>query len=71
MIRQSKTAAGLRSTLKDNLLVTLKEVIGVSQTGEIIEGGLFEKMKEQLATAIEFLDKNKEQIKVFADGFVK
>lgn len=32
MLKQSQTAAGLRSTLKDNLLVTLKELIGVTQT---------------------------------------
>lgn len=44
MEKQSKSLSGQFSTLKDNLGLTLRELVGISQTGDIIEGSFFDKV---------------------------
>ena len=45
MIKQSKSLSGLFSTLKDNIGQTARELVGITQEGDIKEGSLFDKLR--------------------------
>lgn len=45
MEKQSKSLSGIFSNIKDSMTLLGLELIGVSKTGDIIEGGLFDKIK--------------------------
>lgn len=62
MERGATTLPGLWSTFMDVIGMTTRELVGLSETGDIIEGGLFEKVKNGLASTIEFLTANKEAL---------
>ncbi len=54
MEKQSQSFSGRLSTLKDELGKTARELVGLSETGDIVKGSLFDK----LTTSIEYLNKN-------------
>jgi len=66
MIKQSATLGGLISNLKDSFSILGMEIVGVSATGEIIKGGLFDKVKEAAVTLYTWIEQNKESIRTFA-----
>lgn len=45
MAKQSKSLAGLWSTLKDNIGQTAREMIGITTTGDVKAGSLFDKLR--------------------------
>lgn len=63
MLRQSTTLNGMISTLKDNIGAFAREMVGLTVTGDIVKGGLFDKIKNAAADLLGWLDANKENIK--------
>lgn len=57
MSKQSRSVSGLFSTLKDVLGQTARELIGISQTGDIIQGSLFDRLRIGINTVINDLPK--------------
>jgi tape measure protein len=45
MDKQSESLSGQFSTLKDNLGQTLRELVGISKTGDVVKGSLFDKIR--------------------------
>lgn len=65
MLKQSETLNGTLSTLRDNLKMTLLEIIWVNKEWEIATWSLIERSKEMVATLSSSLEANKEEIKTF------
>lgn len=57
MIKQSKSLSGLWSTLKDNIGLAGRELVGITQEGDIKAGSLFDKLRTATAELIVQLDK--------------
>lgn len=55
MARQSKSLSGLFSTLKDTLGQTARELIGITQEGDIKEGSAFALLRDAVASLIKNL----------------
>lgn len=53
MERQSKSLSGLFSTLKDNIGQTARELVGITQTGDIRQGSLFDKLRVGIESLID------------------
>lgn len=68
MAKQSKSLSGLFSTLKDNISMTARELVGITQQGDIIEGSLFDKLRKGVAMTIEALPA---MLKAFQDTLNK
>ncbi len=71
MEKQSKTLDGVISNLKDSFTILGMEIVGVSATGDIIAGGLFEKIKNAAVSLFEWIEKNQDMLKQFASGAVQ
>lgn len=56
MAKQSKSLAGLFSTLKDNLGQTLRTMIGISNEGDIVKGSLFDMLTTGITAILPKLD---------------
>lgn len=71
MSKQSKSLSGLFSTLKDNIGQTARELVGITQTGDIIEGSPLDKLKNVVTDLITnlpaFIDRLKEVASQIAD----
>lgn len=63
MAAQSKSLIGMWSTLRDELMMFGRELIGMNADGSIVEGGIFFKIKEVMSGFLEWLAANKETIK--------
>lgn len=64
MEKQSKTLFGRWSNFKDIIGVTARELVGISETGDILEGSLFDKISKGLATVVEKLPEYADKLKV-------
>ena len=62
MDKQSQTLDGRLSTLKDTFMGVAREIVGVSLTGEVIKGWLFDVISNGVATAITMLTEHKDTI---------
>jgi len=62
MERGSKTLTGVLSTLQDQIGMTVRKIVGLSDTGDVIKGGLFDKVKDAATTLINFLQANEDLI---------
>lgn len=62
MLRQSKTLNGMISTLKDNVGAFARELVGVGADGTIADGSIFARVRDGLATVLDWLDANKGNI---------
>jgi len=62
MDKQSQTLDGRLSTLKDTFMGLAREIVGVSLTGEVIKGGLFDTISTGVASAITMITAHKETI---------
>ena len=49
MAKQSKSLSGLFSTLKDNIGLTARELVGINQEGDIKAGSLFDRLRLSVA----------------------
>lgn len=58
----SKTLTGVLSTLSDNVKITARSIVGLSETGDVVKGGLFDKLSQMAMSAITWLDANKQKI---------
>lgn len=63
MVKQSKSLTGLFSTLKDVIGSTARELVGITQEGDIKAGSLFDKLRQGTARLIETLPTVIEQMK--------
>lgn len=68
---QSKTLSGVISNLSDNFTTLGIEIVGVSKTGEIIQGGLFDIVKQGANNLLQLIENNKEAIKDFATNAIQ
>jgi hypothetical protein len=62
MDKQSQTLDGRLSTLKDTFMGLTREIVGVSVTGEVMKGGLFDTISSGVATSITLLTNHKDTI---------
>lgn len=63
MAKQSKSLKGLWSTLKDTIGQTGRELVGITEEGDVKQGSLFDKLRIGTAQVIEKLPKAIEVIK--------
>jgi tape measure domain-containing protein len=70
MDEQSATAGGIISNLKDEFTLFALEVVGISKTGVIEEGGLFDQFKGVLERLLKFINENKDAIISMAKSIV-
>ncbi|MHC1728061.1 MAG: tape measure protein [Syntrophobacteraceae bacterium] len=70
MGKQSQTLGGQMSNLKDNFFRLGNAIIGVSETGEIIEGGLFDVVRDRLFNTNKSLDDNYKTIVKWGSGII-
>lgn len=70
MAKQSKSLAGLWSTLKDVIGQTAREMVGITQTGDVKEGSLFDKLRTGTAWLIDNLPKLIRQLREIVDEIV-
>jgi tape measure domain-containing protein len=62
MDRGSRTLQGVWSTLMDTTGMMTRKLVGLSETGEIIKGGLVDKVKGGINGLITFLNDNQDKI---------
>lgn len=63
MEKGAETLEGRWSTLKDTVGTLARELVGLSETGEVIKGGLVDKVKTALEEFTTFLEENGPKIK--------
>lgn len=71
MDKGSKTLQGKISTLKDNLGMVARKLVGLSETGDVIPGGIFDKVSQAVQTLLDWIDKNKDAIIAFGEQAMK
>ena len=71
MERGSKTFKGVMSTLSDNALIAVRSMIGLSEAGAVVKGGLFEKVSIAAQGLVKWLEINKEAVTKLGEAFVK
>lgn len=70
MIKQSKSLSGLFSTLKDEIGQTARELIGITQEGDVKQGSLFDRVRIGAAWLIENLPKAIQAMRDAIDSFL-
>lgn len=65
MEKQSKTFDGVMSNLKDNVGRVARSVVGLTETGEVVKGGFFEKLSNAASQLLAWVDANREAIIAF------
>lgn len=66
MDRQSKTLSGTISNLQDDMGRMAREIVGLTDTGDIVKDGLFDKVSHAAMDLLTWIDANKEAIVKFA-----
>jgi len=62
MDKGANTLNGVWSTLMDTAGMTIRKLVGLSETGDIIKNGLFDKVKNAINGLITFLNNNQDKI---------
>lgn len=62
MDKGANTLNGLWSTLKDSVGGLARQLVGLNEAGEIVEGGMMSKLKTSISTLTVFIDNNKDSI---------
>lgn len=65
MTKQSDTLGGRFSNLKDSISLLGAELLGISSTGELKKGGLFDRLSNTIKSIVDFFEQNKDKIKAF------
>lgn len=68
MERGAQTLTGVTSTLKDTIGMTIRQMVGLSETGEIVKGGLVDIVKNAFIDLTNFLTDNQGKIISFFSG---
>jgi len=72
MEKGSQTVGGLFSTLSDTIGITAREIIGLSEEGDVIEGSLFQMIQDNLPKIIDLVSTLGEAITpLIQEGFEK
>lgn len=66
----SKTLSGVFSTLSDNVQMLAYQIVGLSETGAVVKGGLFDKILTAATALVGIIDKNKESITAFGSAII-
>jgi hypothetical protein len=66
----SKTLSGTMSTLSDNIKITARNIVGLSDAGDVVKGGLFDKVSQAIQVMITYLDAHKEQIAAWGQEMI-
>lgn len=67
MDKGSKTLEGTVSTLKDNIGMLARKMVGLSDTGDVVKGGLFDKLSIAVVNLNEWFDKNQDKVNQLAE----
>jgi len=66
MEKQSHTFGGVMSNIQDQIGRVTRSVLGISESGDIAKGSIFEKLKNAAQALLDWLNSNTEQIKRWA-----
>lgn len=66
MDKQSKTFKGVMSNIQDSIGQTMRKMVGLTDTGEIVKGGLFDKVKIAAEAVLPLLERLPQ---ILIDGF--
>ena len=69
-LRGSKTLGGVLSTLSDIVQMAAFQMVGLSETGDVLKGGLYDKILTASNSLIQVIDRNKESIIAFGSAIV-
>lgn len=69
MDKGSKTLQGTISTLQDNITMLALKLVGLSETGDVVKGGLFDKVSEAVNNLNTYFETHKAQIDSVAVKF--
>lgn len=70
MAKQSKSLNGLFSTLKDTLGLVGRNILGMTNEGDVVAGGIFDKMRNGIAGFITAINNNMPKILEFSSSLV-
>lgn len=70
MDKGSQTLSGLWSTVTDNTKIMARSLVGLSDTGDVVKGGLIDKLKDAMTGFINYLSSHKDQIIGFFNGTI-
>lgn len=62
MERGAQTLTGVTATLQDTIGMTIRQMVGLSETGEIVKGGLVDIVKNAFVDLTNFLTENQDTI---------
>ena len=65
MERGSQTLTGVTATLQDTIGMTIRQMVGLSETGEVVKGGLVDVVKNAFVDLTNFLTANQDTIVSF------
>jgi tape measure domain-containing protein len=71
MEKQSKTLGGIWSNIKDGFNQTLRSAVGMTEAGDIIEGSLFDRLKDVAEIAMPAMQRAAENIGPAMNEFMK
>ena len=66
----STTLGGVFSTLTDNVQMLAYQIVGLSETGDVVKGGLFDKILTAATALVGIIDINKESITAFGSAII-
>ena len=69
MDKQSDSFNGRISTLKDNIAIFARRLVGLTEAGDVVKGGLFDKLTTGLQDLNYWIDNNQETIDQWATDF--
>lgn len=70
MEKGAQTFSGRLSTLKDNIGITVRAIIGLSETGDVVKGGLFDRVSTGLNQLVTTFEQNRTEIIAFGSAIL-
>lgn len=71
MDKQSKTFNGVVSNIKDGFGQILRSAVGMTQSGDIVKGGIFDRIKESAEAMMPVVQKAAEKVGPFMQDLIK
>ena len=69
MDKQSESFNGRVSTLKDNIGILSRRFVGLEETGDVVKGGLFDKLSKGIEELTIWIEDNQETVNQWATDF--
>jgi tape measure domain-containing protein len=66
----STTLGGVFSTLTENVQMLAYQIVGLSEKGDVVKGGLFDKILTSATALIDIIEKNKESVVAFGRSII-